>query len=292
MDDSHQNISEQDRLNAEGEAIVVHANYELFVLAMVLLQLVNSFLIVFLRNDPAVQIPIVISTGVVVFLLLDAFYRLFRAGNRRRYLFKFHGYLVFIGSLPAPFLVVARLIWYAIVTRRFRRSDYDDMGRIVVKKSAQTALLAVILAAVLVMEIGSVLIMHAESVAANANIVDAGDALWWALVTMATVGYGDLYPVTSEGRLVAVFVMIVGVGLFTVLTSYLAQRFLRPRAIGSALVKNGGGHTSDNSHAQLRKISALLDEQEEAQKRSLSELRARLTELENQLADPQETSTK
>jgi voltage-gated potassium channel len=56
-------------------------------------------------------------------------------------------------------------------------------------------------------------VLDAESRNAGANITTYGDALWWAAVTTTTVGYGDYYPVTTEGRLVAVGLMIVGIGL-------------------------------------------------------------------------------
>jgi len=49
-------------------------------------------------------------------------------------------------------------------------------------------------------------------------------------VTLATVGYGDKYPVTTAGRVVGVIVIVVGVALFSALTSFLAQWFIRPRA--------------------------------------------------------------
>lgn len=62
----------------------------------------------------------------------------------------------------------------------------------------------------------------------GANITKLGDALWWAIVTIATIGYGDYYPVTAAGRLIAIFIMLSGIGIFALLVSNLAQRRLRP----------------------------------------------------------------
>jgi len=87
-----------------------------------------------------------------------------------------------------------------------------------------------VLAAVIMLEVGAVLILDAESASAQANIHTGIDALWWNIVTLATVGYGDKYPVTTAGRVVGVIVIVVGVGLFSALTSFLAHWFLRPRA--------------------------------------------------------------
>jgi len=61
---------------------------------------------------------------------------------------------------------------------------------------------------------------------ANSNIKTAEDATWWAYVTITTVGYGDKYPVTTKGRIIAALLMTVGVGLFGTFTAYLASWFV------------------------------------------------------------------
>ena len=63
----------------------------------------------------------------------------------------------------------------------------------------------------------------------NSNIKTAEDALWWAYVTITTVGYGDKYPVTTEGRIIAAFLMTMGVGLFGTFTGYVASWFVEER---------------------------------------------------------------
>ena len=55
--------------------------------------------------------------------------------------------------------------------------------------------------------------------------------MWWAVSTMTTVGYGDTYPTTPEGRLVAVFLMAAGVGVFGTLSGLVASWFLSPAAV-------------------------------------------------------------
>ena len=70
---------------------------------------------------------------------------------------------------------------------------------------------------------GSLAALDAERSAPGANITTLGDSVWWAFVTVATVGYGDYYPVTGFGRLVAVGLMLGGVTLVGVITATLAS---------------------------------------------------------------------
>jgi voltage-gated potassium channel len=57
---------------------------------------------------------------------------------------------------------------------------------------------------------------------ANGSIDSFGTATWWAFVTITSVGYGDTVPVTAEGRIVAVFLMILGISLFGFITANIA----------------------------------------------------------------------
>lgn len=69
-------------------------------------------------------------------------------------------------------------------------------------------------------------VYDAEHDAPGANITQFGDAAWWAFVTLATVGYGDYYPVTFEGRMIAVFLMIAGLAFVSVIAVSVATMFL------------------------------------------------------------------
>ena len=69
----------------------------------------------------------------------------------------------------------------------------------------------------------AVSVLEAERGAEGANIVTFADAFWWSLVSVTTVGYGDRFPVTDEGRLIATFLLVVGIGLFGALTALLAS---------------------------------------------------------------------
>ena len=97
------------------------------------------------------------------------------------------------------------------------------------ERRAQSAFLAAALASLLLLVLGSAAIMNFEDLP-EANIKGPEDALWWAFVTITTVGYGDRFPVTSEGRLVGALLMTAGVGLFGAFSGLFASWFLAPKA--------------------------------------------------------------
>jgi voltage-gated potassium channel len=74
---------------------------------------------------------------------------------------------------------------------------------------------------------GSLGVFEAERNVTGSNIRNFGDAFWWACETIFTVGYGDLYPVTAEGKFIAVVLMMGGVAMISVVTANLAGYFLR-----------------------------------------------------------------
>lgn len=65
-------------------------------------------------------------------------------------------------------------------------------------------------------------VFEAERYAEGSNITSFGDAFWWSITSVTTVGYGDRFPVTADGRFVATFLMVIGIGLFSSLTALLA----------------------------------------------------------------------
>ena len=81
--------------------------------------------------------------------------------------------------------------------------------------------------ALLIAIFGGIGVYLAEHTHQGANITNLGDAPCWAVVTISTVGYGDLYPVTTVGRIIAVFVMLSGIGIFVLLVDSLSQRRLQ-----------------------------------------------------------------
>lgn len=254
--------------------LIINANYEIFVLLITVFSVVNSVIVIF-TPDPMVRSVVQIIEYVIsIFLLTDFFHRLLRAPRKRTYLIDTFGWLDLLGSLPWPGIRMLRLVRPLILTRKLRQSDFRHIQKVIIERRAQSTLLVVTFLALVIFEVSGIAILRAESQSPDANIQTASDALWWAYVTVATVGYGDRYPVTNSGRIVGAFVMTAGVGLFSVLTSYLADWFRRPhksRLIGKKPM------------SKLDEIHRLLDEHEAHHQQTMAELRARLEEIEKNL---------
>jgi len=268
----------------EKDRIVVNATYELFVFLLVVLSIFNSAFEFLLNTGEARRVVLIVDVGISLFLMADAIVRLMRAPRKRRFLIDYHGWMILVGSLPLPGVRVLRLLQSALMTRKLRRSDYALMGRIVVEKRAQSALAVAALMAIFVLEVGGIMILRAESRSPAANIQTASDALWWGYVTVATVGYGDKYPVTNAGRWIGVLMMTIGVGLFAVFTGFLADWFRRPKK--AAPLAGSAPAPPDSGIAAVEEIRRLLEAQEQAYHNSTAEIRARLAVLEAAPARP------
>ncbi len=79
----------------------------------------------------------------------------------------------------------------------------------------------------LIVVFGGIAVYLVEHEHTGANITNVADSFWWAVVTIATVGYGDYYPVTAAGRIIAIFMMLSGIGIFATFVSMLAHRRLQ-----------------------------------------------------------------
>jgi voltage-gated potassium channel len=168
------------------------------------------------------------DTVVCILFLLDFVAMLFRAKNRLRYMYTW-GWLDLVSSIPAVNVLrwgrLARVARILRVLRTIRSARV--LTSFIYERRAQSTLLAALLATIILVTAGAVSILYFEQ-SAEANIRTAEDSIWWAVGTVTTVGYGDRYPVTTEGRMVAAFLMAAGVGLFGTLSGSVAAWFLSP----------------------------------------------------------------
>ena len=213
------------------------ATYHLVMLVLSLYAIAALAAEAAIRLDPQVRLILTYADyGVCLLFACDFLLSLWGAPNRVRY-FLTWGWLDLLSSVPV--LSVARWGRVARVARVFRvlrgvRAT-KEISAVLLKTRARNTFLAASLLALLLVVVCSIAVLHFETTR-EANIRTAEDAVWWAFATITTVGYGDRYPVTPEGRFVAVVLMCAGVGLFGTFSGFLAAWFLEGQpAAGSEL---------------------------------------------------------
>lgn len=188
------------------------------------------------------------DTAACLVFLADFGDQLRRAPHKGRYFMRW-GWIDLLSSLPAiSFLRWGRFFRILRVVRVIRSSHH--LAQHIFRNRSRSVFLSVALTAALTIVAASVAILSVET-APDSNIVTASDALWWSVVTMTTVGYGDFYPVTNLGRFIAVCLMVVGIGLTGTFTAYIAAWFFAPQ-------KTQDGALERELVAELSALRALL----------------------------------
>jgi len=188
------------------------------------------------------------DTIICIIFLGDFFHRLYCAENRLA--FMKWGWIDFISSIP---MINAfrwgRAVRVFRVLRGIRSAKY--ILTVLLENRAKGTFTIVTLITFVLLIFSSITILNVE-ITPDANIKTASDALWWAISTITTVGYGDKYPVTTEGRIVGSVLMIAGVGFFGTMTAYVAAFFL------------GASKTDNETETELAKELRLLRERLES----------------------------
>ncbi|WP_082597152.1 potassium channel family protein [Pseudovibrio sp. POLY-S9] len=127
------------------------------------------------------------------------------------------GWIDLISSIPlVDPLRYGRIIRLFRIIRAIRASH--TIVRHIFNKRTNSILTLVFISSILMVILAAVAILQVEKNMEGANILSLRDAIWWAFVTITTVGYGDFFPVSPVGRVIAAFLMTVGVGMFASLT--------------------------------------------------------------------------
>lgn len=270
-------------------------SYELFILALSLLSLLNLVVTLIPRIDPTVrEVVLIMDDFITVVFVVDFVSRLVSAESKRHYLMKDWGWADLLASLPFYQVKIFRLFRILKVVHLSRIFGWHNILHEVRTNRAQSALYLVIVMVILVLEFGGGGIVYAEANNANANIQTAADGIWWSFVSITTVGYGDRYPVTPLGRMVGMITMVLGVGLFGVLTGFLASVFVPggQADAGDVLVDETEEQTAEQTEVStveqtvelLREINRLREGQERLEKQIATQQAAIETQLA-QLAD-------
>ena len=147
---------------------------------------------------------------------LDLLIGLVTATNRKQFIIK---HPLDIAAVLLPFLRPLRLL---------RVISFGGLALQKVAIGRQFAItVKVFIASIFIAYISAVQITISERAIEGSNIKNFGDGLWWAITTVTTVGYGDRYPTSAEGKFLAVGLMVVGISLMGVITASVAAWFVK-----------------------------------------------------------------
>jgi hypothetical protein len=251
------------RLTASSRA----RGYELFVGALSVLSIVNLVLQI-LIDDPALDTVLLAMNGLLsVIFLGDFLYRILSAPSKRNYFFREFGWADLLASVPVQQAKIFRVFRLFRVVRLLRADGVAGIGGRLLRDRAGSALYSLLLMGILVLQFGSLWMLRIEQNAPGANITTASSALWYVIVTISTVGYGDRFPVTNSGRLLGALIIIVGVGIFGTFTGYLANLFLAPRG-----AKASNALTAGDAEARRQERMRELVAQQQATMQEIEEL--------------------
>jgi voltage-gated potassium channel len=223
-------------MTAEAPVLRQHGNsYNIFILVLTIFSLAIMVLLLLPVTPAERELLTLYDNAVCVIFLIDFGLNIAGAKPKRAYFISQRGWLDLLGSIPSfgfiPFTALfrlARLSRLARITRLLRGQAGKDLVLDVLNNRSQYAMFITILLAGMTLAVASLLVLEFESRSPDGNITTGGDAIWWGLVTITTVGYGDFYPVTTLGRITGLFVMFAGIGIIGALASILASLLVSP----------------------------------------------------------------
>ena len=207
-----------------------HGNsYNIFILVLTVLSLAVMVVMLLPLSEPTLELLSVYDNLICVIFLIDFSFNLIRTPKKSDYFIHEGGWLDLLGSIPSfgitkygSLLRLARLGRFARIIRLLRGENKKTLVKDVLENRNQYAAFITILITLIVLSTTSVLVLQFESQSPEAKITTGGDALWYSIVTITTVGYGD-YSSNPWCRITARFIMITGVGIIGALASMLAS---------------------------------------------------------------------
>jgi len=179
--------------------------------------------------------------------LVDYVVRLVVTERRGRW---FVRHLLDLAIVVLPMLRPLRLMRFFTVIALIQRGAGNILRGRVVTYTVATAALVIFISALAVLDVEQ----------GAGNIKNFGDAMWWAFVTMTTVGYGDFHPVTGAGRLVAAGLMVAGITLIGVVTGTLASWIVE--RVSAETHRAASADQVEDLRAEIAELKTLLRERD------------------------------
>ena len=180
---------------------------------------------IYILPKETAQLLSYIDNAICAFFFFEFCIRFYKAENKL--IFMRWGWIDIVSSIPMVNFLRAgrllRLIRLLRIVRAFRSTRH--LVHHIFANKAQGAFTSVFVIAILLVIFSAIAILQVEKDPAS-NIKTAQDAIFWAYATLTTTGYGDKFPVTTEGKIISAILTTVGVGLFGTFTAYIASWFV------------------------------------------------------------------
>lgn len=201
---------------------------DIFILIIVSISII-SFSIETLPNLSD-EIKIIIEFIVIIFFSLEYIARITIADKKLAYIFSFYGIVDLLAIIPYFLSGVSgsqtlRVLRLFRLFRIFKLARYSKaiqrVGRAITIAKEELILFSII--TIMLLYLSALGIYHFEHTAQPENFKSIFDCLWWAVATLTTVGYGDVYPITLGGRLFTFMVLMLGLGVVAVPTGIISS---------------------------------------------------------------------
>ncbi|MFB9057251.1 ion transporter [Mariniflexile ostreae] len=217
--------------------------FAFFIQALILISIVTFSVETIPNLEPKTKLILrAIEWFSVVVFTIEYFLRIYVADNKRKFIFSFFGVIDLLAILPfyLSFGVDLRSLRTLRFLRLFRILKLVRYNRALnhftrAIKSAKEEILLFIFITLILIYFSAVGIYYFESEAQPEHFASIFDSLWWAIITLTTVGYGDVYPITVGGKVFTFFILMIGLGIVAIPTGI----------ISSALTKSVDPHDEE-----------------------------------------------
>ncbi len=199
--------------------------FDWFIMTIIFVSLVSFAVQTLPDLSESAQRALGISETVIIAVFtIEYLLRLFVADRKRKFVFSFYGIIDFLATFPyyLPGAVDLRFLRVLRVFKLFRYSKALDRYKIAIYSIGHELLLFIMIALFLLF-IAAAGIYYFENSAQPELFSSIFSSFWWAIITLTTVGYGDMYPITIGGRIFTFVLLLVALGIFAVPVGLIAS---------------------------------------------------------------------
>lgn len=242
------------------------SKFELFISSLTVISVFTIILQYAYPLDESQQTAAYVFDLIVVGMLIFDFYKRFRE-SKRGYRFLLSNWYEIPAMIPLlVFGLIETQSVASVLLRTLRLIRLFRLARLLkITYIGSNRFVYLIVFSTIIIISGSLSIYYIEESVDGTKFTNIGDAFWWTLVTVTTVGYGDIYPITTEGRIVATFLMFSGIAILGVFISTLGAAIIDNKQKSSSLadetktlIKSKIDNLENLSHADITLLNEMI----------------------------------